>query len=47
MLQTANPTSPFKNRLKELLKDYESIVSLNAMGFPDNWSNEIIWENKK
>ncbi len=47
MLQTANPTSPFKNRLKELLEDYEGIVSLNAMGFPKNWNDEKIWKSQK
>lgn len=47
MLQTANPTSPFKARLKELLKEYEDVVSLDAMGFPKDWENEIIWKNEK
>ena len=47
MLQTANPTSPFKGRLKDLLKEYEGIVSLNAMGFPKDWDDEKIWESKK
>ena len=47
MLQTANPTSSFKSRLKELLKEYEDVVSFNAMGFPLDWNDEKIWENKK
>lgn len=47
MLQTVNPTSPFKARLKQLLKEYESEVSLNAMGFPEDWENEKIWETEK
>lgn len=47
MLQTANPTSPFKTRLKMLLKEYESVVSLNAMGFPADWENEKIWKIEK
>lgn len=47
MLQTANPTSPFKVRLKELLEEYESVVSLDAMGFSADWENEIIWKNEK
>lgn len=47
MLQTANPTSPFKNRLKVLLKEYENTVSIHAMGFPMNWNEEKIWEDGK
>ena len=47
MLQTANPTSPFKKKLKALLTENEDIISLNAMGFFENWENEIIWNNKK
>lgn len=43
MLQTANPTSPFKKRLKALLNDNAKIVSLNAMGFSKGWGNEKIW----
>ena len=44
LLQTANPTSPFKQRLIELLQEYKDVVSLNAMGFPENWKNERMWE---
>lgn len=47
MLQTANPTSPFKKKIKALLTENEDIISLNAMGFFENWENEIIWNNKK
>ncbi len=47
MLQTANPTSPFKTRLKELLTEYEDIVSLKSMGFPADWEKEKIWESVK
>lgn len=43
LLQTANPTSSFKKRLIELLKEYKDVASLNAMGFPDNWENEKMW----
>ena len=43
LLQTANPTSPFKQRLIELLVEYKDVVSLNAMGFPENWKNERMW----
>ena len=44
LLQTANPTSPFKQRLIDLLEEYRDVVSLNAMGFPNNWKDEKIWE---
>lgn len=47
MLQTANPTSPFKKRLKDLLKEYDGFVSLKSMGFPEDWKHEIIWNNEK
>lgn len=43
LLQTANPTSSFKKYLIELLEEYKDVVSLNAMGFPDNWRHERIW----
>lgn len=43
LLQTANPTSPFKQRLIDLLEEYRDVVSLNAMGFPKNWKGEKIW----
>ncbi len=33
MLQTVNPTSSFKKRLKNLLKEYHDVISLQAMGF--------------
>lgn len=47
MLQTANPTSPFKNKLQELLNEYKGLVSLSAMGFPENWQDEKIWGTQK
>ena len=47
MLQTTNPTLPFKSRLKMLLKEYEGIVLLNSMGFPADWEKEKIWESVK
>ena len=43
LLQTANPTSSFKKRLIELLKEHKDVASLNAMGFPNNWENEKMW----
>ncbi|WP_028898412.1 Abi family protein [Prevotella sp. HUN102] len=47
MLQTANPTSAFKHRLKDLLTEYQEVVSLNAMGFQPGWMNEKMWNDKK
>ena len=46
MLQTSNPTSPFKKRLKELLKEYDVFVSLKSMGTTEDWKEEIIWNNE-
>lgn len=43
LLQTANPTSPFKLRLIELLEEYKDVVPLNAMGFPNDWKDEKMW----
>lgn len=47
LLQTANPTSPFKKRLKKLLEEKKDVVFLSAMGFPQGWENEKIWIDKK
>lgn len=47
MLQTANPTSTFKHRLKDLLTEYQEVASLNAMGFQPDWMNEKMWNDKK
>ena len=47
MLQTANPTSPFKKRLKALLNDNKQIVSLSAMGFSKDWGKEKMWNDEK
>ena len=44
LLQTVNPTSTFKQRLKTLLDKYREFISLDAMGFPQDWMNEKIWE---
>lgn len=43
MLQTANPMSSFKDRLKKILKEYGRVVSFNAMGFPVAWEEEKMW----
>lgn len=47
MLQTANPTSTFKHRIKDLLTEYQEVASLNAMGFQPDWMNEKMWNDKK
>lgn len=47
MLQTANPTSSFKNRLFQLLEEYEFTLKLESMGFPENWKEDPIWVNVK
>lgn len=44
LLQTVNPTSSFKVRLKDLLDDCKAVVSLPAMGFAEGWENEKIWK---
>lgn len=45
LLQTVNPTSPFKTRLIALLDEYKDVVSLSSMGFPKDWKNEEMWKN--
>lgn len=45
MLQTANPTSTFKKRLKNLLTENKEIVTLEAMGFEQDWINETMWKD--
>lgn len=45
MLQVANPTSQFKSKLKELLEEYQNVISLDSMGFPQGWEDEKIWED--
>lgn len=47
MLQTANPTSAFKQRLRDLLTEYQDVASLNAMGFQSDWMNEKIWNDER
>lgn len=43
MLQTVNPMSPFKSRLKKMLNEYGHAIPLNAMGFSTAWEMEKIW----
>lgn len=42
MLQTVNVNSTFTQRLKDLLKEYKPKIS--AMGFPEKWEEEKIWQ---
>lgn len=44
LLQTANPTSNFKQRLCDLLSENKDIANLSAMGFSPNWEQEKIWK---
>lgn len=46
LLQTVNPTSNFKDKLYDLLDEYKDFVSLQQMGFPENWQNGKMWERK-
>lgn len=43
MLQTVNPTSDFRNKLFDLLNEFQGVISLKSMGFPENWESESIW----
>jgi abortive infection bacteriophage resistance protein len=43
LLQVVNPTSSFKNKLKELFKEFPK-VNLGFMGFPNLWESENIWK---
>ena len=44
MLQTANPTSSFKEKLYELLAEFKEFVPLQDMGFSENWQEERMWK---
>lgn len=46
LLQTANPTSKFNNRLIDLINEYNNVVRLSSMGFPENWEKEYLWQRK-
>ena len=41
-LQTVNPNNTFSNRFKTLLIKYPQI-NIEAMGFPENWQSEPLW----
>jgi abortive infection bacteriophage resistance protein len=42
LLNTIIPKNHFKQKFKELQASYPK-VSLEMMGFPDNWKNEVLW----
>ena len=42
LLNVINPTHTFKNKLFRLLKAYP-MVDLKAMGFPQGWESEPLW----
>jgi len=44
LLQTANPTSNFKEKLYGLIDEHKAFVPLQYMGFPDNWQEEKMWK---
>ena len=44
MLQTVNPTSDFRNKLFDLLNEFQEFISLKSMGFPENWESEFLWK---
>ena len=43
-LQTVNPKNTFGSRFTQLIDKYPQ-VDLNAMGFPNNWQKEPLWNN--
>lgn len=42
-LQTINPASQFKQKLKTLLSEYPQ-VDIKAMNFPDDWEVQPLWK---
>lgn len=45
-LNIINPNHSFVTRFKDLLERYH-LIDVRAMGFPENWENEGIWDEKK
>jgi abortive infection bacteriophage resistance protein len=43
LLQTVNPKNTFRNRFKNLLGKYPN-VDYKAIGFPENWEQEPLWQ---
>ena len=44
MLQTANPTSNFKEKMFDLLEEYKAFLPIEQMGFPNDWKEEPLWK---
>ncbi len=42
-LYTISPHNTFKTKIETLLNTYPGI-DIRAMGFPENWQSEPIWE---
>jgi abortive infection bacteriophage resistance protein len=42
-LQTVNPRNTLRPRLYNLLQEYPT-VDVQAMGFPEHWTEEILWQ---
>ena len=42
-MQTINPDNSIVKRVKILLNDYQN-VDTKAMGFPNNWEEENLWQ---
>ncbi len=42
LLQTISPKNRFQERLEKMLEDYPN-VDTRAMGFPDDWRDEPLW----
>lgn len=47
ILQTANPTSSFTSRLKELLTEYKDSPIIENLGFARDWEKEDLWQERK
>ncbi|MCE7073182.1 Abi family protein [Dyadobacter sp. CY327] len=45
LLQTVNPKSRFTIKFTQLLSKYPN-VDVKAMGFPDNWEKEPLWQSQ-
>ncbi|MDR1950653.1 MAG: Abi family protein [Bacteroidales bacterium] len=43
MLSAVSPNNTFTQKLKTLLAKYPTI-NIKAMGFPDDWQNEVLWK---
>lgn len=43
LLKVINPKTNFGTHFRQLLKTYPT-VNLKAMGFPENWEQEVLWQ---